>query len=68
VIAEPGTVTILLSDLETLLWITDELYNGGSWSRMEAERPEINDVLGRLSSMAEEAAQRLAISPARKPL
>lgn len=41
-------------DLEILAWIIRELYGGGSWSRMEAERPEINEVCERLAIWADE--------------
>ena len=39
---------LLRSDQETLAWIIAMLYNGYGWRTMQAERPEIDEVMARL--------------------
>lgn len=41
--------------VEILVWIINGLYGGGSWSRMEDERPEINDAMARADRLIRDA-------------
>ncbi len=49
----------ILADVPTILWIIEELYNGGSWHNMEKRREGINEALDRFT--------QLASSPASEP-
>jgi len=44
----------LQTERELAAWIIRELYDGGSWSRMEAQRPEINEFTDRIGAWKEE--------------